>query len=153
MCLSNSSKPTTPTTGSNSSGDKTSGKPIKEAYTMDQKSAGGSYQTLSIPTTSFTNNKRPASLSLLQQLPQHFSSFLLDPTPQIIQLSWQDNRKILMSLLAKHRQTRRGLTSSITLTAHSKEICPPYSMETGRRLASSYFNGDYGKQSTETMTP
>jgi len=138
MHLSNSLKPTTPITGSNSSGDKTSGKPTKEAYTTDQKSAGGSYQTLSIPITSFTN-KRPVSLSLSQQLPPNFSSFLPAPTPQIIQPQWKDNRKRLTSLLAKHRQMRRGLTSSaIPLMVHSKETLHSCLMETGTRPANSY---------------
>jgi len=142
-----------PTTGSNSSGDKTSGKPIKEAYTMAQTSAGGSYQTLSILTTYFTN-KRPASLSPSQQSPQHFSSFLPTPAPQIIQPQWKDNRKRLTLLLAKPRKKCRGLTSSaIPLTALSKETLHSYSMETETRPASSYSIGTYGQQSTEPMTP
>jgi len=144
--LSNSSKPTAPTTGSNSSGDKTSGKPIKEAYTMDQTLAGGSYQTLSTLTISFTN-KRPASLSLLQQLPQHFNSFLPAPTPQIIQTQWKDNRKKLMSLLVKPRKERRGSTLLlIPLTAHLKETLHSYLMETETKLPSSYSIGTCGMQ-------
>jgi len=136
----------TPTTGSNSSGDKTSGKPTKEAYTTVQKSAGGSYQTLSTLTTSFTN-KRPASLSLSQQLPQHFSSFLPTPTPQIIQLQWKDNRRKLMSLLAKPSKKCRGLTSSvIPLTALSKKTLHLCSMETETKPPSSYSTGNYGMQ-------
>jgi len=124
--LSNSSKLTTPTSGPNLSEDKTFGKLTKEEYTMDHSLAGGSYQTLSIPTTSFTN-KRPASLSLSQQLPPNFSSFLPAPTPQIIQLQWKDNRKKLMSLLAKPSRMRRGSTLSlIPLTAYSKETLHSY---------------------------
>jgi len=135
--LSNLSKPTTPIIGSDFAIEhKTSGKQPKQEYALDHKSAGGSYQTLSIPTTFFTN-KRPASLSLSQQLPQHFSSFLPAPTPQIIQPQWKDNRKILTSLLANPRQKHRGLTSSITLTVLSKETLHSYSMETGTRPASS----------------
>jgi len=144
--LSNLLRLMTPITGSNSSGDKTSGKPIKEAYTTAQMSAGGSYQTLSIPTTYFMN-KRLASLSLLQQLPQHFSSFLPTPTPQIIQPQWKDNRKKLTSLLAKPSRKRRGSMLSLTpLTALSKETLHLYSMETETRLPSSYSIGTYGTQ-------
>jgi len=144
--LLNSSRPTAPITGSNSSGDKMSGRPIKEAYTTTQTLAGRSYQTLSIPTTSFTN-KRPASLLPLQQLPQHFSSFLPAPTPQIIQLQWKDNRKELMSLLGKPNKTHRGSTlSPIPLMALSKEILQSYSMETGTKPANSFLAGTYGNQ-------
>ena len=146
--LSNLSKPTTPTTGSNSSGDKTSGKPMKEEYTTAQTSAGGMNQTLSIHITL----KKPASLSLSQQLPQHFSSFLSTPTPQIIQPQQKDNRKKLMSLLAKPRRKCRGLTSSIPLTALSKEILHSYLMETEAKPASSSLIGIYGWQSIETIT-
>jgi len=150
--LSNLSRPTAPTIGSDSAKQTTSGKPIKEAYTQAQTSAGGSYQTLSIPTTASTN-KRPASLLLSQQLPQHFSSFLLTPTPQIIQPQWKDNRKILTSLLGKPNKKRRGSTLSLVpLTAHSKETLHSYSMETETRLPSSNSIGTYGTQSTETMT-
>jgi len=144
--LLNSSRPTAPTTGSNSSGDKTSGKPTKEAYITAQTLAGGSYQTFSTPTTSFTN-KRPVSLSLSQQLPQHFSSFLSAPTPQIIQPQWQDNRKKLMSLLDKPSKKRRESMLSLTpLTALLKEILHLYLMETETRLPSSYSIGTYGTQ-------
>ena len=134
--LSNSSRPMAPTTGSNLSGYKTSGRPINKAYTTNQTSAGGSPQTLSTPTISFTN-KRPASLSLSHQLPQHFSSFLHAPTPQIIQPQWKDNKKTLMSLLAKPRQKHKGLTSSATpLTAPSKETLLSYLLETGIQAGS-----------------
>jgi len=109
MLLLNSSKQITPTTGSNSSGDKTSGKPTKEEYTTAQTSAGGSNQTLSTQTTHSTF-KSPVSLSLSQQLPQHFSNFLPAPIPQIIQLQWKDNRKKLTLLLAKSSKKHRGLT-------------------------------------------
>jgi len=151
MHLSNSSKPMAPTTGSNSSGDKTSGKPIKEAYTMDQMSAGGSYQTLSILTT-YSTNKRPASLSLSQQLPPNFNNFLPAPTPQIIQPQWKDNRKKLTLLLVKPSRMRRGLTSSILLMVLSKKTLHSCSMETETRPASSYSIGTYGQQSTEPTT-
>jgi len=134
---SNSFKLTTPITGSDSAETKTLGKQIYQEYTTDQKSAGSSSLIHSIPTTFFMN-KKPASLILSQQLPLHFSSFLPAPTPQIIQPSWKDNRKILTSLLAKPRQMRRGLTSSITLTAHSKETLHSYSMEIGTKPASSF---------------
>jgi len=148
--LSNLSKPTTPTTGSNSSGDKTSGKPMKEEYTTAQTSAGGMNQTLSIHITL----KKPASLSLSQQLPQHFNSFLSNPTPQIIQPQWKDNRKKLTLLLAKPNRKRRGLRSSvIPLMALSKETLHLCSMETETRPASSFSIGTYGQQSTEPMTP
>jgi len=153
MHLLNSSRPTAPTTGLNSSSDKTSGKPIKEAYTTAQTSAGGSYQTLSTQTTSFTN-KRPAPLSLSQQLPQHFSSFLPAPTPQIIQPQWKDNRKKLTSLLAKpSKKHRESMSSPIPLTVLSKETLHLYSMETETKLPNSYSIGTYGHQSTETMMP
>jgi len=146
MRLLNSLRPTTPTTGSNSSGDKMSGKPIKEAYTMAQTSAGRSYQTLSTPTTSFTN-KRPASLLLSQQLPQHFSSFLPAPTPQIIQPQWKDNRKKLTSLLGKPKEMHRGsMLSLIPLMALSKETLHSYLMETETKPPSSYSIGTYGMQ-------
>jgi len=145
-CLSNSLRPTEPIIGLDSTTETTSGKPIKQAYTTAQKSAGGSYQTPSIPTTASTN-KRPASLSLLQQLPQHFSSFLLAPTPQIIQPQWKDNRKKLTSLLVKSSKKRRGSMSSRTpLMAPSREILHLYSMETETRLPSSYSIGTYGTQ-------
>ena len=148
MHLSNSLRPMAPITGSDSAEKITSGKPIKEAYTQAQTSAGGSYQTLSTPTTSFTN-KRPASLSLSQQLPQHFSSFLPTPTPQIIQPLWKDNRKKLTSLLAKpsrmHRR-RGSVLSQTPLTALSKETLHLYSMETETKLSSSYSIGTYGTQ-------
>jgi len=148
----NSSKPMTPITGSNLSEDKTLGKLTKEEYMTDHKLAGGSYQTLSIPTTSFIS-KRPVSLSLLQQLPQHFSSFLPAPTPQTIQLQWKDNRKKLTLLLAKPSKKHRGLTSSlIPLTVLSKEILHSYLMETETSPASSYSDGTYGQQSTKPMT-
>jgi len=149
---SNSSKLTTPTTGSNLSEDKTSGKPTKEEYTMDQMLAGGSYQTLSILTT-YSTNKRLASLSLLQQLPQHFSSFLPTPMPQIIQLQWKDNKRKLMSLLAKPSRKHRGLTSSvIPLMALLKETLHQCSMETKIKPANSSSIGHCGRRSTETMT-
>jgi len=134
----NSSMQTRLTTGSNSLGEKTLGKPIKEAYTTDCSSAGGEKQISSTQITNFTL-KRPASLLLSKQLPQHFSNFLPDPTPQIIQLQWQDNRKKLMSLLAKPSKMRRGLTSLlIPLTAPSKETLHLCLMETGPRPASFY---------------
>jgi len=148
--LSNSSRPTEPTIGLNSASDKTSGKPINQAYTTAQTSAGGSYQTLSIPTTAFTN-KRPASLSLSQQLPQHFSSFLPAPTPQIIQPQWKDNRK-KTSLLAKPSRRHKGLTSSIHLTVLSKETLHLCSIETETKPANSYSDGTYGQQSIRRMT-
>ena len=113
---------------------------------MAQTLAGGSYQTLSTPITSFTN-KRPTSLLLSQQLPQHFSSFLSAPTPQIIQPQWKDNRKKLMSLLGKPKETRRGSMSSlIPLMALLKEILHLYLMETETRPPSSYSIGTYGTQ-------
>jgi len=145
MRLSNSSRPTEPTIGLDSASDKTSGKPIKQAYTTAQTSAGGSYQTLSIPTTSFMN-KRPASLLLLQQ-------FLPAPTPQTIQPQWKDNRKKLMSLLAKPSRRHRGLTSSpIPLTVLSKETLHLCSMETETKPANSYLAGTYGQQSIRKTT-
>jgi len=151
--LLNSSKLMTPTIGSSSSENKTLGRPTKEEYTMDYSSAGGSNQTLSTQTTHFTH-KRPASLLPLQQLPQHFSSFLPAPTPQIIQPQWKDNRKKLMSLLAKPSKKRRGLTSSvIPLTALSKETLHSCLMETETRPASSFSIGTYGQQSTKPITP
>jgi len=153
MLLSNSSKLTTPTTGSSLSGDKTLGKLAKKEYTTDHLSAGGSNQTLSTQTIHFMF-KRPASLLLSQQLPLHFSSFLPNPTPQIIQLQWKDNRKKLMSLLAKPSKKHRRLTLSvIPLTALSKETLHLCLMETEPRPASSYSIGTYGQQSTEPMTP
>jgi len=82
--LLNSLKQTTPTTRSSLSGDKTLGKLAKEEYTTNHLSAGGLNQTLSTQTT-YPTFKRPVSLLLLQQLPQHFNSFLPAPTPQIIQ--------------------------------------------------------------------
>jgi len=87
---------TKPTIGSNLSGDKIPGKLAKEEYTTDHLLAGGSNQTLSTQTT-HSMLKRLASLSLSQQLPQHFSRFLPAPIPQIIQLQWKDNKKKLMS--------------------------------------------------------
>jgi len=66
--LLNLSMQTKYTIGSNLSGDKIVGKPIKEEYTTDHKSAGGLNQTLSTPTISHLSFKRPASLSPLQQL-------------------------------------------------------------------------------------
>jgi len=153
MHLSNSSRPMAPTTGLNSSSDKTSGKPIKKAYIQAQTSASGSYQTLSTPITSFTN-KRPTSLSLSQQLPQHFSSFLPAPTPQIIQPQWKDNRKKLMSLLGKPNKKHRGLISlPVPLTVLSKETLHRYSMETETKPANSFLVGTYGHQSTGTTMP
>jgi len=148
---SNLSKQTTPTFGLNSSGDKTSGKLTKEEYTTAQTLAGGLYWTPSILTT-YSTNKRPASLLLLQQLPQHFSSFLPAPTPQIIQLQWKDNRKKLMLLLTKPSRKRKGLTSSILLMAPSKETLHSCSMETETKPTSSLSVGTYGQQSTKTMT-
>jgi len=144
--LSNLSRPTELTIGLDSVSDKTSGKPINQAYTTAQTSAGGSYQTLSIPTISFTN-KRPASLLLSQQLPQHFNSFLLAPTPQIIQPQWKDNRKELTSLLAKSSKKRRGsMSSQAPLVALSKETLHLYLMETETKLPSSYLARTYGLQ-------
>jgi len=148
----NSLKLMTPITGSSLSEDKTLGKPTKEEYTTDQMLAGGSYQTLSTPTTYFMN-KRPASLSLSQQLPQHFSSFLPTPTPQIIQPQWKDNRKKLMSLLAKPSRRRRGSTSLVIQMAHSKETLHLCSMETETRPENSYSAGTYGQQSIKTTIP
>jgi len=129
--LSNSFKQTTPIFGSNFTNTTTPGLLTREESSeTTQISAGGLSSILSIPTT-YSTNKRPTSLSLSHQLPPHFSSFLPAPIPQIIQPSWKDNRKILTSLLARTRQTHRGLTLSPTpLTAHSKETLLLYLLET-----------------------
>jgi len=151
--LLNSSKQTTPTTGLNLSGDKTLGKLAKEEYTMHHSLAGGSNQTLSTQTT-HSMLKRPASLLLSQQLPQHFSSFLPTPTPQIIQPQWKDNKRKLMSLLAKPSKMRRGLMlSPIPLMVLSKETLQLCLMEIETQPTSSFSIGTYGQQSIVSMTP